>query len=129
MEYGYDTFSTVLLGDIFELLLELGNEMGIDPFSSIESENYFRELLKTYSGNKNEVKRYFEDTIKRDFQVMKEKPRWIQGDEWQFHRGKPMIFVGQLDTSIKRDGVSYGISFFVFWDYKDGVTKTVTQSD
>ena len=109
MEYGYDTFSTVLPGDIFELLLELGNEMGIDPFSSIESENYFRELLKTYSGNKNEV--------------------WIQGDEWQFHRGKPMIFVGQLDTSIKRDGVSYGISFFVFWDYKDGVTKTVTQSD
>ena len=108
MEYGYDTFSTVLPGDIFELLLELGNEMGIDPFSSIESENYFRELLKTYSGNKNEVKRYFEDTIKRDFQVMKEKPRWIQGDEWQFHRGKPMIFVGQLDTSIKRDGVSYG---------------------
>ena len=78
MEYGYDTFSTVLPGDIFELLLELGNEMGIDPFSSIESENYFRELLKTYSGNKNEVKRYFEDTIKRDFQVMKEKPRWIQ---------------------------------------------------
>ena len=62
MEYGYDTFSTVLPGDIFELLLELGNEMGIDPFSSIESENYFRELLKTYSGNKNEVKRYFEDT-------------------------------------------------------------------
>ena len=59
MEYGYDTFSTVLPGDIFELLLELGNEMGIDPFSSIESENYFRELLKTYSGNKNEVKRYF----------------------------------------------------------------------
>ena len=55
MEYGYDTFSTVLPGDIFELLLELGNEMGIDPFSSIESENYFRELLKTYSGNKNEV--------------------------------------------------------------------------
>ena len=60
MEYGYDTFSTVLPGDIFELLLELGNEMGIDPFSSIESENYFRELLKTYSGNKNEVKRYFD---------------------------------------------------------------------
>lgn len=27
MEYGYDTFSTVLPGDIFELLLELGNEM------------------------------------------------------------------------------------------------------
>ena len=100
MEYGYDTFSTVLPGDIFELLLELGNEMGIDPFSSIESENYIRELFW-----------------------------WIQWVEWQFLRGKPMIFVGQLDTSIKRDGVSYGISFFVFWDYKDGVTKTVTQSD
>ena len=37
MEYGYDTFSTVLPGDIFELLLELGNEMGIDPFSSIDT--------------------------------------------------------------------------------------------
>lgn len=129
MEYGYDTFLTELPDDIFELLLELGNEIGIAPFSSVESENYFCELLKDYSGDKNEVKRYFEDAIKRDFQIMKEKPRWIQEGDWQFHRGKPMIFVGQLDATIKQDGVSYGISFYVFWDYKDGVTKTVTQSD
>ena len=129
MELGYDTFSTELPDDIFELLLELGSEIGIDPFSSVESENYFCELLKNYTGNKNEIREYFESEIKKDFQVMKEKPQWIQGDDWQFNKGKPMIFVGQLDTITIRDGVSYGTSFFVFWDCKDGTTKTVTHSD
>lgn len=129
MEYGYDAFSTELPDDIFELLLELGNKIGIDPSASVESENYFCELLENYCGNKNEIREYFESAIKKDFQVMKEKPRWIQGYDWQFNKGKPMIFVGQLDTILKRDGVSYGTSFFVFWDDKDGTTKTITQSD
>lgn len=129
MEHRYDTFSTELPDDIFKLLLELGGKIGIDPFSSVESENYFIKLLKNYHGNKEEIREYFENTIKNDFKTMKEKPHWLQGCDWQFNKGKPMIFVGQLDTTIQRDGVSYGTSFFVFWDYKDGTTKTVTQSD
>ena len=39
MEYGYDTFSTVLPGDIFELLLELGNEMGIAELTILKTLN------------------------------------------------------------------------------------------
>ena len=59
MEYGYDAFSTELPDDIFELLLELGNKIGIDPSASVESENYFCELLENYCGNKNEITQYF----------------------------------------------------------------------
>lgn len=65
MEHRYDTFSTELPDDIFELLLELGSEIGIDPFSSVESENYFCELLKNYCGNKNKIREYFESEIKK----------------------------------------------------------------
>lgn len=129
MEYGYDTFTSEIPDNIFEILLELGEEMDIDPSSSIESENYFNALFSDYSGNNDEIREYFKKSIKRDFQVMKEKPRWIQGDEWQFNKGKPMIFVGQLDAAIQWDGNPYGMSFYVFWDNKDGTTKTVTQSD
>lgn len=129
MEYGYDTYTSEIPDDILEILLELCKEAGVDPLSSMESEAYFCELIKKYSGNKSEIRQYFEKMIKREFKFMKERPVWIQGKEWQFYNGKPMIFAGQIDTFVNKNGFSYGISFYVFWDSKYGVTKTVTQSD
>ena len=128
MDYEFD-FETELPEDMLELLLGLGKDMGIDPISSDAMESYFFTLWKQFSGDKRERQGYFERAIKRDFKVMKEYPHWLQETEWQFHNGKPMIFVGQLDATIRRDGGLYGVSFYVFWDEKDGTTKTVTQCD
>ena len=131
MEYGYDTFRTELPEDQLEMLLDLGAEMDlyIDPTASLECEQYFSGLLSDYRGDREGLRAYCREAIRRDFRVMKEKPAWLQGDEWQFHNGRPMAFVGQLDAVLRRDGSPCGISFYVFYDLEDGAVKTVTQCD
>ncbi len=128
MEYEYE-FSTELPEDVLKILLELGKELKFDPLSSIESEDYFCGLVSDDSGSKEELRESLSKTVQRDFQVMKERPRWIQEAEWQFHNGKPMIFVGQLDSFIHQDGLKREVSFYVFWDFESGTVKTITQCD
>ncbi len=129
MELGYDSFSSELPEDCLELLLQLGKEKGVDPLASIESEDYFCKLCASYSGPAEGRAAFFQTAIERDFKVMKEAPVWIQGSEWPFYRGKPMMFVGQLDTVVHWDGIASTVSFYVFWDWESGKVQTITQCD
>ena len=129
MEQEAFDFFTDIPQDALELLMELGGQLGVDPLGDTDGERYFCALLSQYSGSGEGLREYIKRAVERDFLVMKERPCWIQSPEWPFHNGKPMIFVGQLDTAIRRDGFRYGLSFYVFWDSGDGFTKTVSQSE
>lgn len=126
MEYD---FSTELPEELLGLLMEAGGALGVDPLSSPESESYFSRLLSGYSGSLEGLGDYLTQAVARDFRAMGERPRWMQAAEWPFHNGRPMVFVGQLDAAVRRDGFSYWTAFYVFWDPEDGAARTVTQSD
>ena len=115
--------------DTLELLYELCEELDIDPLSSSESENYFYSLLSAYQGKKEELEPYLKGQIKKDFKFLKEMPEWLQGQDWQFHNGKPMCFVGQMEAKVNQDGHIHSLMFYVFWDMDTGTTETVIQSD
>ena len=123
-----DNFASRIPQESMTLLLDLGNEFHFDPLSSIESETYFLSLLENYRGPED-LTAYLRTQIHRDFRFFNAPPDWLQGPDWPFHRGKPMYFVGQLDSTVRRDGFAYGLMFYVFWDPEDGATKTITQSD
>lgn len=120
-----EDFVSKIPEDIFEILLDLG----IDPVSTTETEDYFYHLVTDYTGDPEAFETYLKKSVERDFKSMSEPPEWLQGSEWQFNNGKPMCFVGQLDTFLQRDGGEYGLTFYVFWDMETGETKTITQSD
>ena len=86
-----DNFATEIPDEILEILYSLGREFSFDPLSSVESENYFIKLLNEYDGI--DLKEWLRNTVLKRFLFIENKPEWIQGPEWQFSNGKPMIFV------------------------------------
>ena len=124
-----ESFESKIPEDILEMLYDLGGELNIDPISSIESEDYFSNLILNYKGEKDELEPYLKKHIENDFKCLKEQPEWLQGDEWQFSNGKPMCFVGQMEVEVNQEGYIHTVMFYVFWDIDSGDTKTITQSD
>lgn len=129
MEYSDIFFETEIPEDVLKMLFELGKKLNLDPISNLETERYFFQILSKYSGDRTGLREYLKVNIEHDFRTLKEAPRWLQASDWQFNEGKPMVFVGQLDSILHRDGMVSNISFYVFWDIKKGETRTVTQSD
>ena len=121
----YVGFESKIPEDTLEILYELGKELHIDPLSSLESENYFCGLLSNFQGKKEELMSYLSKQIKKDFKFYKKMPEWLQASDWQFHNGRPMCFVGQMEVKVNR----YDYMFYVFWDMVTGITKTIIQSD
>ena len=95
--------------ETYFLLVEVSYRWGVDPSSSLESEQFFRDLLKKYKGpsSKEDVAKWFEIEIRHNFTALGERPRWIQEPEWPFAKGKPMVFAGQIDVSTKGNGVRF----------------------
>lgn len=122
-------FTSDIPEDALNLLMKLGEQYCFDPVSSNESEVYFSNLISCYNGKKDELSSYLKAQVKTDFKVLKEFPDWLQSADWQFNRGKPMCFVGDMEAKLKRDGAVYGIKFYVFWDIETGETRTITQFD
>ncbi len=111
------------------LLLDLGKKHGFDPLSSADSEQYFADLLQHCNVTGDKRKKYLESKISEDFKFNVDVPRWIQDPEWPFDEGKPMLFVGQIELEINRDGNRFTNVFYVFWSMKTGETTTICQSD
>ena len=125
----HEEFVSKIPEDTLEMLYELGEELEIDPLSSAESENYFYGLLSNYQGKKEELRSYLREQIKQDFKYLEDMPEWLQESDWQFHNGRPMCFVGQMEVKVNQDGYIHILMFYVFWDMDTGITETIIQSD
>jgi hypothetical protein len=84
---------------VYSLLIEVCKSNEIDPSSSLEAEQFFRDLLKQYPSeySYNELKPWLDQQIKANFIVLTKKPSWIQNADWVFIDGKPATFVGQFN--------------------------------
>lgn len=110
-----------------EILLDLGNEYGFDPLSSIESEKFFKDLISKYNIKEVDFLDLLRKDIEKLFKVIDKKLEWIQDPEWQFNNGKPMEFIGQLDIKKNKIGLQDDVTFYVFWDRDAGKMKTIMQ--
>src|SRR5262245_3419548 len=89
--------------EVYGWLLTGCSKYGIDPSVPIESEDYFRNLLSQYSGENDRAQfiAWLEKHITNNFVTLARRPEWIQNPEWPFSNGLPMIYVGQIDISVK----------------------------
>ncbi len=81
---------------IYNVLLNVCCEYRVDPSSSIEMENFFRNLLLNYE-SRNDLTKWLQETLSKHFISINSQPQWIQGAEWPIFNGKPMIFAGQIN--------------------------------
>ena len=81
------------------------------------------------SWKKEEFMSYLNEQIKEDFKFLEEMPEWMQEQDWQFHNGKPMCFVGQMEVKVDQDNYIHSLMFYVFWDMNTELTETIIQSD
>jgi hypothetical protein len=93
----------------------------------IESEEFFATLVSRFAGSKSDFLRYVKENLPSWFRFVSQPPRWLQEAEWQFSRGVPMVFVGQVDVSAGAQWFHDDASFFVFWDPETGETKVTIQ--
>ncbi|MGB5051543.1 MAG: hypothetical protein WBO46_21530 [Caldilineaceae bacterium] len=94
--------------DTYMLLVEAGQKYAVFPSASLESEDFFRNLLAHYEGSLDptSVVSWLEQEISHSFIALGEYPRWIQNPEWPLVGGKPMIFAGQIDLSVQAGGAT-----------------------
>lgn len=118
---------------IYELLLKVCSPYGVDPSSSVEAENFFRKLLEQYTGDTapDHLSSWLSNQITEHFYALASRPRWIQSPNWPVKDGIPMVFVGQIDISVKGTGTAMKIfhddtSFYVFVD-RQGRPKVIVQ--
>ena len=123
----YIDFTSEIPFDKMEMLLKLGNEFSFDPSSSVESEEYFLNLLSKYQNEGSDLETLIRKQIKKDFRVLDKKPIWIQDPEWQFNNGRPMEFVGQIEIKKEKIRLHDDAIFYIFWDREIGITKTIIQ--
>ena len=125
-----DTYQSVFSEEIRLPLCELCDKYCIDPESGIDSENYFKNLIKSINYTTiPDLIVSLEKIIKKDFIVMNKAPHWIQGSDWQFNNGKPMIFIGQISKGYTNLGISCDMVFSVFYAPTDGCVTTIIQTD
>lgn len=118
--------------EIYALLLNTCKKYSVNPSSSLHAESFFRELLTIYPGTSNieEIVQWLEEMIANNFICIKERPKWIQGPEWPFSNGRPMLFVGQIDVSINDNPllqVFHDDTSFYLFITNDGETTVITQ--
>jgi hypothetical protein len=99
----------------YKLLIRACNEKGASPSSSIEMEDFFRNLLKTYGGEV-ELTDWLRRKVAENFRTLGVIPKWLQNSEWPIKNNRPMIFVGQIDVlgSLAPDLFHDDTSFYLF---------------
>jgi hypothetical protein len=109
--------------DVYETLIAVGRKYGFRPDVPLEAEDFFRELVSTYSGPDDQFVVWLEEQAVKYYCSLVKPPRWLQEPEWPLFQGQPMQFVGQVDlpegsTPLLRHNASY----LVFLDYDSGAT-------
>ncbi len=107
--------------EIYELLLTICAQYQVDPSASIESENFFRNLLAQYKSSSDieSLSKWLSEQIDHWFVALGKRPKWVQSSEWQFLDGIPAVFVGQIDVSTEDNERASKVfhddtSFYVF---------------
>jgi hypothetical protein len=126
---GVNDFSTGIPLEALRQLAQLGRDFGIDPLGSAELERFLLEMLKHRT-----VEEIATDVIPKAFWCVKTRPVWLQGADWPVLQGRPMVFVGQIDTPggsahLPDRTLDRGTSFYVFWDPETGITRVVVQTE
>lgn len=108
--------------DTYVWLVQICKRFGVDPSVPIESEAFFRNLLRNYEEDPNtgSVTAWLEEQLAKHFAAIAERPRWIQNPEWPLVNGKPLIFAGQIDIEVRPGYASANFfhddtSFYVFF--------------
>lgn len=115
------------LDDIFEELLVLVTDYGAQVDVPIESEQFFTTLIEEFHGTQAEFLSFVRDNLPLWFRSVPEHgPSWIQEAEWQFHDGKPMLFLGEIPIPKSAGLFHDDAAVFVFLS-EDGVSKSVIQ--
>jgi hypothetical protein len=110
----------VLLPDLFELF----RPFHARPDYPIEAEEFFTTLVSQFS-DRDACLNYIRLHLPTWFRSLSRRPDWIQGEEWLWWNGKPMVFVGSIDAppgTFHDDG-----RFYLFWCPDSGVTRAVIQ--
>lgn len=119
-----DNFKTALDADFLQFLYPLADELGFDPLCSIEAERHFLGL-QNRNWVRGEANENLERGIRASFTSLTSPPEWIQGAEWPFEEGEPMIFIGQIETPPNLLVGDRG--FYLFVGRKTGNTQVVSQ--
>jgi hypothetical protein len=87
----------------FSLVIGVCDKYGADPSGSGASYEFFEELLSQYQGPTDppSIRNWLREQIPEHFVALRRRPKWIQGSEWPYANGKPMIFAGQIDLNQK----------------------------
>ena len=110
--------------DMLDDLFRIVSQAGARPDVPDEAEGFFTSLVARFS-DREECRRYIEDHVFEWFRSFRDLPDWIQGPEWPWVEGKPMVFVGSIDApcgTFHDDG-----RFYLFWSPEIGVTRCIIQ--
>lgn len=128
LSFDFDDLPTYLL------IIETCFAFDIDPSPSLEMEQFFRELVRSYEGeaSASAFQAWLAEQLPKYFVCLGERPRWIQGAAWPVQDGKPMVFIGQIAVSIQDSPVAAqrfhdDTSFYVFLGKHDGLNVVVSQ--
>jgi hypothetical protein len=115
--------------DAYIPLMSIGRKHGFRPDVPVEAEDFFRNMVSTYSGNSDNFAAWAEARILDSYISFCKPPDWLQDPEWPFYLGKPMFFVGQVDMLTGNTPLlNHDASYFVFINYDTGVTKVIIQA-
>ncbi len=118
---------------IYDLLVKVCSRYQVDPSVPLESEVFFRELLSQYDDPPEHLQTWLEKQLSDLFIAIGARPRWIQGANWPFASGKPMVFVGQIDIRANAGPIAPqyfhdDTSFYLFIQREGkGTVKVITQ--
>ncbi len=101
------------------------------------SEPFLEQLYDEYKAENSpkNVKKWLKKRLVGEFKYLEMPPEWVEDEPvWQFHNGKPMVFIMQKKITEKsKEILGWGYEIYVFAakeEVEDGwevVTKAVTQ--
>jgi hypothetical protein len=87
---------------------------------------YLADLMAEHEGKTGkDLESALKQSIEDRFKYLSQPPTWLQAPAWPIKNGRPLVFVGQLDTTpIRHDSAC----LYVFYDADAGTFETVEQS-
>ncbi|PHR99100.1 MAG: hypothetical protein COA78_25365 [Blastopirellula sp.] len=113
--------------DVYVELVTTLSDIGVRPDLPIACEDYFARMADDFAGDESDFINYVSENMRSWFRNLSVEPEWLQEPEWQFHNGKPMIFVGQITVPHTGEFFTDTAAFFTFWDLDLGETKVIVQ--
>ena len=115
---------TMISDEIYKDLVAAVSNVGADI--TADCERFLSDLRTDFQGSDGEFVKYVQANVETWFRVVNSFPAWVQNADWQFHRGKPMVFVGETPIP-KAAGLFHDDACVFVFLSDDGVTKCVIQ--